>query len=257
MKISVLGSCSKGNSTYIQCGDKKILIDVGFSMKKINEKLGILGTNLSEIDAILITHEHSDHINGLGAILRKYGIKTYINKKSFLAIREKIGNIDKNLIEYIENNKFFIDDVLINPLELSHDAYNCYGYTIEYRDYKFGYVTDTGYINNVVKHACMKCNAIAIESNYDYEKLMLGNYPNYLKERIHSKYGHLSNEDAMKFIKNVISNDLKKIYMMHISQENNELEIIEKHIENLYNKDNYDVNIEIVTENVTELYQCI
>lgn len=249
MKIHILSSSSKGNITYIDCGEYKILIDVGLSMKKIEEKLNELNTSLSEINAILITHEHSDHIMGLNVILRKYNIKTYINKKSFLTVESKFENVDRNLFEFIEEEEIRIGDIDIRSVKVSHDASNCFSYILNYNNYKFTYITDTGYVNNVLKEAMLNSNAIAIESNYDYEMLMLGSYPPVIKNRINGKKGHLSNEDCIKVLLNTYSNNLEKIYVLHISQENNSVSKVKdkfmklkRYIYSKYEKE-IDVNI--------------
>lgn len=250
MKIHVLSSSSKGNITYIDCGKDKILIDVGLSMKKIEEKLNDLNTSLSEINAIFITHEHTDHIMGLSVILKKYKIKTYINKKSFIAIENKLDNVDKNLFNFIDEQDIKVGDVDIKSIKVSHDANNCFSYVLKYNEYKLTYITDTGYVNNVLKEAMLNSNAIAIESNYDYEMLMLGSYPPIIKNRINGKKGHLSNDDCIKILYHTYSINLEKIYVLHISQENNNVEVVkdkfDKFKKYIFSKYNKEIDVKII-----------
>lgn len=253
MKISILGSCSKGNSTYISTGDTRLLIDVGFSMKKINEKLLENNKTLDDIHAILITHEHSDHVLGLSAIMKKYpNIQIYMHFNTYLAIGNKLNGVDIKQIKFIEEGIFYINDTKIEAVSLSHDASFCFGYTVMYNGIKMGYITDTGYISNLVKFAYKDCNVLAIESNYDYEMLITGNYPQYLKSRIHGKRGHLSNEEAIKFIEYIYNSKLDKVYLMHISQENNSIEKLNSYINKV---SHLHSNFEIVGENSTKLYK--
>lgn len=261
MEVAVLGSCSKGNSTFIKCGNTKILIDVGYSMKKIKEKLEEIDESIEEIDAILITHEHSDHVGGLGAILRKYNIPTYINYGSYVAIEDKMFKIDNKLFNYIDEGKFRINDINITSLKLSHDANNCFGFKIEYKDISMGYVTDTGYLSNVVKEELKNIDIIAVESNYEYENLMLGSYPANIKSRINSKKGHLSNLEALRLLKQIASDKLKKVYVMHISQENNDIGLILNNMDifkkYVYDEYKVDVDIDVIGEEVTSKFKVI
>ena len=128
MKVSILGSSSSGNSTYISVNGKKILIDVGFSMKKLNEKLSQIDENLENIQYIFITHEHSDHIKSLGSILRKYDVNVYIHRKSFDVIKDKIGNYDVKKIKILDDREVILDGLLIKNFDLTHDSYHCLGY---------------------------------------------------------------------------------------------------------------------------------
>ena len=122
MKVSILGSSSSGNSTYISVNGKKILIDVGFSMKKLNEKLSQIDENLENIQYIFITHEHSDHIKSLGSILRKYDVNVYIHRKSFDVIKDKIGNYDVKKIKILDDREVILDGLLIKNFDLTHDS---------------------------------------------------------------------------------------------------------------------------------------
>lgn len=251
MKISVLGSCSKGNSTYIDTGDAKILIDVGFSRKKVNEKLNEIGESLENIDAIFITHEHSDHVQGLPVIMKNYDVDVFMHKHTYKALKSKLNDFSKR-IKIIENGMFKYKNNRIEAILLSHDANACLGYTITNNIAKFGYITDTGRVDNIIRLAYKDCNILAIESNYDRELLAISSYPQSIKDRIKSNYGHLSNEDAIKFIQHVYNQYLDKIYLMHISKENNSIEKIKLQLQKLTH---IHSDIELTGEHTTKIYR--
>ncbi|WP_067141425.1 MBL fold metallo-hydrolase [Oceanivirga salmonicida] len=225
MKISVLGSGSAGNSSFIEIGGKKILVDVGYSMKKINEKLSTINESLENIDAIFVTHDHGDHIKSFGAISRKYDIPLYVNKKSLNEVLHKMGKIDISKINLLEDKKIFFDNILIENFDVMHDSAHNLGYSFHYRNKKLTYVTDIGKITNIVKMACMESDILAFESNYDVDMLLGGDYPWTLKNRVKSNVGHISNAEASKLFHDVSNNKLKKIILLHLSSDNNRPEI--------------------------------
>ena len=254
MKVSILGRSSSGNSTYISVNGKKILIDVGFSMKKLNEKLSQIDENLENILYIFITHEHSDHIKSLGSILRKYDVNVYIHRKSFDVIKDKIGNYDVKKIKILDDREVILDGLLIKNFDLTHDSSHCLGYTFEINEKKFTYITDTGYVSKIMKLNCLNSDILAIESNYDLDMLMNGNYPWDIKNRIKSKFGHLSNRDTLNLIKEIYENNpskLKKVFLMHLSEENN-LEALALH--NIKSKFS-DIDVEVSGEEVTSVFE--
>ena len=254
MKVSILGSSSSGNSTYISVNGKKILIDVGFSMKKLNEKLSQIDENLENIQYIFITHEHSDHIKSLGSILRKYDVNVYIHRKSFDVIKDKIGNYDVKKIKILDDREVILDGLLIKNFDLTHDSSHCLGYTFEINEKKFTYITDTGYVSKIMKLNCLNSDILAIESNYDLDMLMNGNDPWDIKNRIKSKFGHLSNRDTLNLIKEIYENNpskLKKVFLMHLSEENN-LEALALH--NIKSKFS-DIDVEVSGEEVTSVFE--
>ena len=151
MKFSVLGSGSSGNSSYIEMGNKKFLIDAGFSGKRLVEKLNNIERRIEDVNGIFVTHEHSDHIQGLGVVSRKYNIPIYLHEITYGIIRDKIGKIDPKNIKFIRESKTVIDNCVINNFEVMHDAEICLGYTFEYSDKKLAYASDVGCTNNIIK----------------------------------------------------------------------------------------------------------
>lgn len=227
MKISVLGSGSGGNSTFIEDDDVKILIDAGFSCKKIEERLASIGKNLQDISAILITHEHTDHISGAGIISRKYDIPLYITKESYEEGVLKLGQIDKSLLNFIEGDFVVNNKIKVSPFDVMHDAVRTVGFRLESElNKKIAVSTDIGYVDNIVREAFKDVDAFVIESNYDYNMLMNCQYPWNLKARVKSRNGHLSNNDCARFIKEMFTDKVKKVFLAHISKDSNDPKLI-------------------------------
>ena len=218
MKITVLGSGSKGNSTLIEINDKKILIDVGFSYKHIKEKLEQIKVDPKEIDYLLITHEHKDHIYGLNVFLKRV--------KPLLLIKEKLYNtlFDQNEYSKVQllNETQEIDGIKINVISLSHDAVDPVGFLIEYNDESMVYIADTGYINHKILPKITNKTYYLLESNHDTEMLINGPYPPHLQRRILSDKGHLSNEFCGSYLSKVIGKSTKKVILIHLSETNND-----------------------------------
>lgn len=252
LKISVLGSGSAGNCSFIEVGGKKFLVDVGYSMKKINEKLLTINETLDNIDAIFITHDHGDHMKSFGAISRKYDIPLYIHEKSLNEVLHKMGKIDLKKVNLLNEKKMFIDNILIENFDVMHDSANNLGYSFKYRNEKLTYVTDIGRITNIVKNACMDTDILAFETNYDLNMLLNGEYSWKLKNRVKSNYGHISNTDAAKLFRDISSNRLKKIMLLHLSGENNTPELALKEAKK-YTLAHTD--LEVTSQEPTKIYK--
>ncbi len=220
MKITVLGSGSKGNSTLVEIKNTKILIDVGFSYRVLKEKLNTINVDPLTIDYILITHDHSDHIYGLKTYLKNYKPFVYISKK----IADQFFDFKYENIIYLED-ELKINNILITTLETSHDATDSCGYLITYKDESLVYITDTGYINVKVLNKIKNKTYYIFESNHDIDMLINGKYPQYLKQRIWGDKGHLSNDLAGSYLSKLVGDNTKKIVLAHLSEENNTPEI--------------------------------
>lgn len=220
MKIVVLGSGSKGNSTFIDLGKQKILIDVGFSFKQIKEKLETINIDPHEITTVLITHDHNDHTYGLKVFLKKVKPTLYITPEVEKYILEE--KYEKSI--YL-TDEMYNENTFIKAIPLSHDSLTANGYLIEHNEESLVYITDTGYINQRNIIYLKNKNYYIIESNHDTEKLIKGPYPEYLQRRILSDKGHLSNELCAGYLRQLIGPDTKKIILAHLSQENNTPEI--------------------------------
>ena len=219
MRVVVLSSGSKGNTTFIECGNTKILIDAGNSCKYIIDKLKGIGIEPKDIDAILITHTHIDHIKGLKVFLNKYNTKVYFSNK----MKEELEYVN-NYIITTEGN-LIIKDLNINIIKTSHDTNESFGYIIEYKEKSIVYITDTGYINNKYFNLLSNKNIYIMESNHDIEMLNNSTYPFKLRKRILGDKGHLSNYDSSRYLSNFIGNNTKCIMLAHLSKDNNTPEI--------------------------------
>ena len=231
MKILILGSGSKGNSTLLITDSKKILIDVGFSYPKMKMILTRYGYSFNDIDFILVTHEHKDHILGLASLVKHEKKIIYIPTKMYKEINKIV---DKSYLELIDDDKFQVDDLSIRFLHISHDAIYPVGFLIEDTT-SLVYMTDTGYISKKNLDNMINKNIYIIESNHDTKMLMDGPYPYVLKQRVISDTGHLSNEMTGKYLKQLIGDNTKKIILAHLSETNNIEELAIKTVSNLIN----------------------
>lgn len=218
MQVAVLSSGSKGNSTLIQTKNTKVLIDLGVTKSYAEEKLEELEVDPREIKAILITHTHVDHIQGLKVFLKKYHPKLYVNKVILSLLNEYIDDFDYVLYE---TPSFMIDDLEINVIKTSHDVSGSVGFIVKNEDKSLVYITDTGYINNKYFEKLSNHNLYIFESNHDVEMLMNGRYPFHLKKRILSDKGHLSNADAAYYLSEFIGANTNTIVLAHLSDDNN------------------------------------
>lgn len=215
MKVCVLSSGSKGNTTYIETKEAKILIDCGNSSKYITEKLASLNIEPTDLDAILITHVHSDHVKGLEVFIKKTNATVYMTKKMYPYL-DYVNNY-----YFIDSNKLTIKDVIVDVIKTSHDTEDSVGYIVSNDNKSVVYVTDTGYINKKYYDILSNRDIYIFESNHDVEMLNNGRYPFELRQRILSDKGHLSNYDSASYLAKFIGNNTKKIILAHLSEENN------------------------------------
>lgn len=220
MKVSVLSSGSKGNSTYVETANHKILIDIGTSSLYVEKSLKSIGVEPSDIDIVLITHAHIDHVNGLRVFTKKYKPLVYISDKILKESKLNIENVSSE--EEIDVKS----DIRIKSIRLSHDVTDIKGYVIEENDDSMVYITDTGYINENNFDYIKNKNLYVFESNHDIEKLMENpNYPHQTKIRILSDKGHLSNKDSAYYLTKLIGSNTHHIILAHISEQNNTEEL--------------------------------
>jgi phosphoribosyl 1,2-cyclic phosphodiesterase len=217
--ICPLASGSKGNSIFVSCGNSSFLIDAGLSGIEIQRRLAKINIKPESLTAIIITHEHSDHIKGAGVLSRRFNLPVYITPKTNSA-SGGLGII-KELCFFECGQSFKINNIQINPFSISHDACDPSGLTLTYKESKIGIATDLGIATNLVKQSLKNCDILYIESNHDPEMLINGPYPWPLKQRIKGRTGHLSNQDAKQLIAELKTERLKHIILAHMSEENN------------------------------------
>ena len=243
MRVKVLASGSTGNCTYVETKDHKILIDAGLSKKTIDGCLNSIGVDFNEIDTVLITHEHDDHIRSLSAVLRKSEIVCYMTKGTYDAMLAEKGEVLKKLLvdrfesgyiillnrleKSINYPDILLDETLINVLPTFHDAVEPVGYKISCLDHSLVYITDTGYVHNSLFEKIANSDCYVLEFNHDPGVLMASDRSLSLKRRILSDHGHLSNEDASVTLSRIMGENTRLVFYAHISQECNLVEIIE------------------------------
>lgn len=216
MKIVVLGSSSSGNSTYVEMGDNKFLIDVGLGFNDIKDKLFKLGVYPDEINFIIITHAHNDHVRSLHSFARVYNTKVYIGSSTFNEYQKKEFLNNYEFLEDVDN----INGIDIVKIPISHDK-SGYGFILTYDNKSICYMTDTGYINNKYHNLMSNKTVYMLESNHDIEMEMNGSKDYYTKIRNTGNEGHLSNEDCARYLNTFIGKDTKAIILMHISEHDN------------------------------------
>ncbi len=224
MKFCPIASGSNGNCIYIGTANTHILIDAGLSGRKIEAGLSSLAVKPEGLDAIFVTHEHSDHIQGVGVLSRRFDIPIYATPKTwrFFDRHGTIGKIvEKNRIILEPEQETEVKDMKIMPFSVLHDGAEPVGYVIKHKSQKISVATDIGFVTDEVKQHISGSDLILIESNHDEEMLKNGPYPLALKQRVLGKMGHLSNAATGMLLSEVMCNRLKHVYLGHLSEENN------------------------------------
>lgn len=224
MRLCSIASGSSGNCIYAGSDSTHILVDVGISGKRTEAGLNRLDLSMKDIDGIFITHEHADHIAGLGVLSRKYEIPIYATKGTIEAIKKcsSVGEIPEDLFCPIcADEKVMIKDIVCNPMKISHDAAEPVAYRISYGKKKVGIVTDLGNYNDYTVESLKGMDALLLEANHDVRMLQVGPYPYYLKQRILGDRGHLSNERAGQLLSCLLHDKLQAVVLGHLSKENN------------------------------------
>ncbi len=243
MKIIVLASGSKGNSTYIEYKNTKILIDMGISCSSLSEKLSENGVNVSNLDGVLITHTHIDHVGGLKTFVKKYSVPIYLTE-----IMDNDLDITIRNKEYITEDNITIGDINIDVIKTSHDTNDSIGFVVK-ADKEVVYITDTGYINKKYFKKIFNKNVYIFESNHDIEMLMNGRYPHHIKTRILGDRGHLSNRDSAYYLSHLAGDNTSHIVLAHLSEENNTEDKALESLNRALEKENKTIeNIEVAKQ---------
>ncbi len=233
MEICVLGSGSKGNCTYVREGDTRIIVDAGLSCLQIKKRLHSIGRDIDDIDAVLVTHEHTDHVKGLTTFSKKHDVPVYIN-------RACLDNSDirlNHIMPFDETSRLRIGCFDIEPVRTSHDsAFSC-GFVIT-NGLNLGIFTDLGEIPQDLKRWLPDLDCAVMEANHDVDMLINGPYPYPLKQRIMGREGHLSNIDSALAVAEYASDRLKKVFLAHLSENNNRPELAEKAYRSIFAKEN-------------------
>lgn len=244
MRISILGSGSKGNATLIEYDDIKILVDVGFSYRVLKERLSIINVNPKDIQYIFITHDHADHIYGLSSFLKIYNPYVYMSEKiSKIYFNEKYNK----LVCFEES--FSIKNMNVTLIPTSHDATDSNGFLFETEKESLVYITDTGYIPSKLLSKISNKTYYIFESNHDINMLINGKYPPYLQKRILGDSGHLSNELCGIYLSRIIGKKTKKIVLAHLSEENNSVSLAYNTVNDLLKESNCSYDLYCANQN--------
>jgi phosphoribosyl 1,2-cyclic phosphodiesterase len=222
MHFSVLASGSTGNAIFVETDQNSFLVDAGLSGKQMEALFQKIGRNIKDLTGILVTHEHSDHIKGIGILARKYGLPIYANAKTWKAMDPLIGNVPlEQKFEFGMEKVQTFGSLDIESFGVSHDAAEPMFYTFHHEGRKLVLVTDTGYVSDRMKGIISNANTYVFESNHDVDMLRMCRYPWSIKRRILSDVGHVSNEDAAIAMSEVFGDQTKSIYLAHLSKDNN------------------------------------
>ena len=225
MLVAPLSSGSAGNAYWFESDGTAILVDAGIGPRETKKRLELLGRNIEQLKAVVITHEHYDHIRGADKIARRYGVPVYLSRGTLQA-----SNIDSQTTNHVlfeNDSSFTIGELQIHACKTIHDAADSSCFVVEARDgTRVGLASDLGYVNAEVLRHLSGCDGLFFESNHDLDMLRMGTYPWSLKRRIMSKYGHLSNDDSLSAVQRLLGADLKTLCMIHLSQKNNSETIV-------------------------------
>ena len=238
MKIKTIASGSKGNCTIVLCNDTNLIIDMGISYLTLKKSLEENSLSFQDFSGILITHCHNDHIKGLASLIKHTNLNVYIPEGMYESLKEVVPYPKCIFIE----DEFDMNDVHIELIHTSHDAPSSVGYIIEQNNNSLVYVTDTGYINRKYLSKMVNKNTYLIESNHDEVMLMDGPYPRFLKERVISDQGHLSNHTTASYLRKIVGENTRNIILAHLSENNNTEEKALEEIEKI----NLDKNIKVI-----------
>ncbi|MBO8155661.1 MAG: MBL fold metallo-hydrolase [Bacillaceae bacterium] len=248
LHFSVLASGSTGNAFYIGTDNQKLLVDAGLSGKQMERLMEEIDLDPSELDGILVTHEHSDHIKGLGIMARRYDLPIYANEKTWKAMDGQIGelSVDQKFVFDLGSTKTF-GDIDVESFGVSHDAAEPMFFVFHHNRKKVALVTDLGYVSERIKKTVEDADAYIFEANHDVEMLRMGKYPWNVKRRILSDRGHVSNEDCALALTDIIGNRTKRIYLAHLSQDNNMKDLARMSVSQILNDHGFpvDQNLEL------------
>ena len=224
MRLCSIASGSSGNCIYVGSDTTHLLVAVGISGRKTEEGLHELGLSGEDIHGILVTHEHSDHIGGIGVMARKRGIPIYATAGTIEAMKRAntLGKAEDSLFHEIRaDESFYIGDIMVDATKISHDAAEPVAYRFRYENRRVAVCTDLGTFDDYIVEKMRGMDAILIESNHDVRMLQVGPYPYYLKKRILGDRGHLSNENSGRLLSRLLHDNMKQIILGHLSRENN------------------------------------
>ena len=236
MKICLLASGSKGNSILVESGKTRLLIDAGLSARELRKRLDSVGVEAESLDALLITHEHGDHVRGLGPLVRQLDLPVYLQTD----LARKLPDVGKPecVQEFVDGEEFTIKDLTIRTFSITHDCLAPVGFTLDGELGKVGVATDLGIVTRLVTECLQDCRALVLETNHDEELLRDGPYPWKLKQRVRSNHGHLSNNAAGNLLQSLLWNGLETVFLGHLSETNNRPDLAVEVVREVLEKQN-------------------
>jgi len=225
--VTVLGSGSKGNAVLVHCGGDAILIDAGFSLKDTRRRMAEAGLPEDMLRAIVVTHEHDDHVRGLRVCANYYDVPIYATRKCADVLRQRDSKIGQ-LALFAAGSSFSISRFVLEPFSIPHDANDPVGFVIRYGDRKIGIATDMGHVSAIVEYQLRACDTLVLESNHDLNLLAASTRPWSLKQRIMGRHGHLSNEASRDLLTHVVAENTRHVILAHMSEECNRPDLVER-----------------------------
>jgi phosphoribosyl 1,2-cyclic phosphodiesterase len=220
MRLCLLASGSKGNCLFLETDSCRLLIDAGLSGRETLARLSSIGVAAETLDGILITHEHTDHVRGVGALARRLKIPVLVGSRTHEAARHVLGKVD--LVQFDPGSSFDFKGLAIDPFPITHDACDPVGFRIEGGEGCIGFATDLGIATRLTQEKLKGCRALVLEFNHDEEMLQNGPYPWHLKQRIRSRHGHLSNTEGATLLEELLNSGLEGVFLSHLSEVNND-----------------------------------
>lgn len=228
--LTVLGSGSRGNALVVHGPRGGVLLDAGFSAAELTERLGQAGLRPSQLDAILVSHEHADHVKGLRVFAERHGLPVFANRGTAAVLRHRDARLGPVRL-FAAGNAFQVGEYEIYPFSIPHDANDPVGFVVEAHGRRLGIATDLGHVNRLVTYQLRECDVLVVESNHDIGMLGNSSRPWALKQRILGRHGHLSNEACMELLRAVVHARTRHVVMAHASEECNRYELVAKAVQ--------------------------
>jgi phosphoribosyl 1,2-cyclic phosphodiesterase len=232
ISFQTLASGSKGNAIVVSSEHTRVLIDVGLTGKELHRRMQLAGMNVEELRGVVVTHEHTDHVRGVGVLSRRYDLSVHLTRGTLENLPRHVGALARTQL-FRDGHSFAIGDLLVTPFAISHDANDPVGLIIENDGCKLGICTDLGVVTQLVRKRLEGCHGLVLEANHDVDLLLNGPYPWDLKQRIRSRHGHLSNTDSCELLKDLLHDGLQAVILAHLSETNNRPELVLESIRGL------------------------
>jgi phosphoribosyl 1,2-cyclic phosphodiesterase len=230
--FQLLASGSKGNSLLIGSPKTRFLLDAGLSGKELARRLESSPVQPHQLKAMIVSHEHQDHVRGLGVFSRRFDLPVYMNEGTLNQLPSRTGRF-ADIQVFQSGSSFVVGDIKVHPFSISHDAGDPVGFVMEHGNSRLGVCTDLGAVTHLVQQRLQGCHGLVLEANHDHELLINGPYPPHLKQRIRSRHGHLSNADACRLLMNLYHSDLDTVLLAHLSETNNHPDLVRESVDEL------------------------